>query len=278
MSPEPFDVLVNPYYEAHSPIAMWEQHDPLWRDLFFLTMRKLYALVTDLRPQLIIFPMRGASPFLYSLRALNRVNPDPLRYDELCLPIGTTVLPADLSAGVSVRKRVSEEEQKHLRAAFPSLPHVISNPDSWVKWALIRTHMDEYCAQRGSQPLSSVVLIDEMQNGGTSTRAAYLMDAYLEGLRAQGQAIALHLIAVQDERVLTRAQYRKAQAWQELTQKMHEAARRIHYHEFVTPLFSVDLQPVLAWIIAIEAAPLSQRFQVVHNTVMQAYFMRELGE
>jgi hypothetical protein len=145
-----------------------------------------------------------------------------------------------------------------------------------VKWQIIQFYMDQYCERYGTAHLENIVLMDEMQNGGTATKAAYLLDCYLEKVRRSNPGIALHLIAIQDERVIRHTHHARSRIYQQLVNKENPAAQRIQFHEFITPLFTVDASPVLPMIVTLYEQPPANRFHVVHNDLMRLYLQQRI--
>jgi len=163
-------------------------------------MISMYKYGKDLGPDLLVFPLRGAYPFYACYKWMSDADGDPMPKSDL-MPIGTFL----------------DIENKKRRG--------LTKPE---KQEVIYTSLDEFFND-ASGP-KSVLLVDEVFNGGTILTHHNMMKKYINEFRPDSK---LNVCAIEDSSHEQRSKYRNR-------------ANRFGYHTVrVASLFSMDREQFL---------------------------------
>jgi len=266
------------FNELYDPRATWATISDAHKRELALTLDQVHAYLSYIRPELVLFPMRGAGPLLYGLSVLNRVYQtlgmpsSVVDYDVLALPIGTTVTSDDLLSQKGIVRRVAPERLARLQADAVKQgvgQKIYSHGANLLKYLILTKHLTEY-QRHHHRPLRNVALVDEVQNGGTSSTAIRLLQDCLQRIAPTQPPITLHLIGIQDARAIGRKRPpdRPAKAYIEIAEANTTNAAQIRFVQFVTCLFTVDVPNLLPLIVYEDNPVMADSFTVVDNPIM----------
>ncbi len=227
-------------YEGRNPVNVL---DVIFREIqpkelygFVKGCASLQMTLEQIRPDLVIYPERGAMPIAWTIRAFSELR--GFEYSEIDIALGShIVIQTNRETGVGgLQKR-----------------RVIQH---WLQYAA-----ENIC------DLNTVVMIDEVQSGKTLSQATHHL---LEYIQTSSPDTSLHIIAVQDDRnhVLHRS---KVPAFRTLSSNERQG---ITAQVFPMPLFTVDRTALLDYLLIDEEMDLTKT-PIVHtlkNTEAETVF------